>query len=88
MSTGSTTPQRSSATLPSEFSDPAIQQLMSAGSVRALTGDEVREASESSRLTAPRPADGRTRRTVRASPLVARTVLRFSRAKNRAIQAS
>ena len=54
MSTGSTTPQRSSAALPSEFSDPAIQQLMSAGSVRALTGDEVREAFESSRLTAPR----------------------------------
>jgi RNA polymerase primary sigma factor len=54
VSTGSTTPQHSSSALPSEFSDPAIQQLMSAGSVRALSGDEVRDAFESSRLTAPR----------------------------------
>ncbi len=54
MSTGSTTPKRSGAALPSEFSDPAIQRLMSAGSVRALSGDEVRDAFENSHLTAPR----------------------------------
>jgi RNA polymerase primary sigma factor len=54
VSTGSTTPKRSGAALPSEFSDPAIQQLMSAGSVRALSGDEIRDAFESSHLTAPR----------------------------------
>ena len=54
MSTGSTTPTRSGAALPSEFSDPAIQQLMSAGSVRPLSGDEVRDAFESSKLSAAR----------------------------------
>ena len=54
MSTGSTTPTRSGAALPSEFSDPAIQQLMSAGSVRPLSGDEVRDAFESSKLPASR----------------------------------
>ena len=54
MSTGSTPSKRASAALPSEFSDPALQQLMSAGSVRALTGDEVRAAFESTGLTAAR----------------------------------
>ena len=54
MSTGSTTPSRSGAVLPSEFSDPAIQQLMSAGSVRPLSGDEVRDAFERSTLSASR----------------------------------
>ena len=41
MSTGSTTPTRSGAALPSEFSDPAIQQLMSAGSVRPLARERL-----------------------------------------------
>jgi RNA polymerase primary sigma factor len=54
VSTGSTPSKRVSAALPSEFSDPALQQLMSAGSVRALTGDEVRAAFESTGLTAAR----------------------------------
>src|SRR6478609_12017152 len=54
VSTGSTTPTRSGAALPSEFSDPAIQQLMSAGSVRPLSGDEVRDAFERSTLSASR----------------------------------
>ncbi len=54
MSTGSTTPSRSGAVLPSEFSDPAIQQLMSAGSVRPLSGDEVRDAFERTTLSASR----------------------------------
>src|SRR6478609_6323521 len=54
VSTGSTTPTRSGAALPSEFSDPAIQQLMAAGSVRPLSGDEVRDAFESSKLSAAR----------------------------------
>jgi RNA polymerase primary sigma factor len=54
VSTGSTPSKRASAALPSEFSDPALQQLMSAGSVRALTGEEVRAAFESTGLTAAR----------------------------------
>ena len=54
MSTGSTPSKRASAALPSEFSDPALQQLMSAGSVRALTGDEVRAAFEITGLTVAR----------------------------------
>ncbi len=54
MSTGSTTPTRSGAALPSEFSDPAIQQLMSAGSVRPLSGDEVRDAFERSTISGAR----------------------------------
>jgi RNA polymerase primary sigma factor len=54
VSTGSTTPKRGNAALPPEFSQPVIQQLMAKGSVRALTGDDVREAFDSSGLSAAR----------------------------------
>jgi RNA polymerase primary sigma factor len=54
VSTGSSTPKRGNAALPPEFSQPAIQQLMTKGSVRALTGDDVRQAFESSGLSASR----------------------------------
>ncbi len=54
MSKGSTTPQRSATALPKEFSHPALQQLISAGSVRPVTGDEVRVAFEAAGLTSAR----------------------------------
>ena len=54
MSTGSTTPKRGNAALPPEFSQPVIQQLMTKGSVRPLTGDDLREAFERTALSASR----------------------------------
>ena len=54
MSKGSTTSPRSTTALPKEFSHPALQQLVSAGSVRPVTGDEVRVAFEAAGLSGTR----------------------------------
>ncbi len=54
MSKGSTTPQRSATALPKEFAHPALQQLISTGSVRPVTGDEVRVAFEAAGLSSAR----------------------------------
>ncbi len=54
MSKGSTTSPRSTTALPKEFSHPALQQLVSAGSVRPVTGDEVRVAFEAAGLSGAR----------------------------------
>ena len=54
MSKGSTTSSRSTTALPKEFSHPALQQLVSAGSVRPVTGDEVRVAFEAAGLSGAR----------------------------------
>jgi RNA polymerase primary sigma factor len=45
---------RPTTALPKEFSHPALQQLVSAGSVRPVTGDEVRGAFEQAGLTGAR----------------------------------
>ena len=54
MPKGSTTSPRPTTALPKEFSHPALQQLVSAGSVRPVTGDEVRVAFEAAGLSATR----------------------------------
>ncbi|MEO7236639.1 MAG: sigma-70 family RNA polymerase sigma factor, partial [Lapillicoccus sp.] len=54
MSKGSTTPQRSATALPKEFAHPALQQLIATGSVRPVTGDEVRVAFEAAGLSSAR----------------------------------
>ncbi len=54
MSKGSTTSSRSTTALPKEFSHAALQQLVSAGSVRPVTGDEVRVAFEAAGLSGAR----------------------------------
>jgi len=54
VSKGSTTSSRSTTALPKEFSHAALQQLVSAGSVRPVTGDEVRVAFEAAGLSGAR----------------------------------